>query len=204
MSVFVKICGVRTLEDALACVQAGADAIGFNFWPRSKRFVAVETAAEIVRALPVGVARFGVFVDAPADEVARVLALGVADVAQLHGDEPPEYCARFGERYVKAIRLRDAASLDALARYGGEWALVDSDTAGYGGSGERADWTLARAAAKCRKVLLAGGLTPENVAEAVRAVEPAGVDVAGGVERAPGEKDWKKVAAFVAAAKGAM
>jgi phosphoribosylanthranilate isomerase len=124
-------------------------------------------------------------------------------VAQLHGDETPDYCARFGARFVKAIRLRDAASLDALARYGGELALVDADAPGYGGSGRRADWTLAAAAAKRRKLLLAGGLTPDNVADAVRAVAPFGVDVAGGVERAPGVKDWKQIAAFIAAAKGA-
>jgi phosphoribosylanthranilate isomerase len=203
MSVFVKICGVRTLEDALACAEAGADAIGFNLWPGSKRFLAVDAAAEIARALPPGgPRRFAVFVDAAAEEVERVLALGVADVAQLHGDETPDYCARFGARFVKAIRLRDAASLDALERYGGELALVDADAPGYGGSGRRADWTLAAAAAKRRKLLLAGGLTPDNVADAVRAVAPFGVDVAGGVERAPGIKDWKKIAAFVAAAKG--
>ncbi|HZS36759.1 MAG TPA: phosphoribosylanthranilate isomerase, partial [Polyangia bacterium] len=198
MSVFVKICGVRTLEDALACAEAGADAIGFNFWPGSKRFVSIDAAAEIARALaPGGPRRFGVFVDAPEEEVARVLALDVVHLAQLHGDEPPEYCAPFGERFVKAIRLRDAASLEALDRYGGELALVDADAPGYGGSGLGADRALARAAAKRRKVLLAGGLTPDNVAEAVREVEPFGVDVAGGVEQAPGIKDWKKIAAFV-------
>jgi phosphoribosylanthranilate isomerase len=201
--VFVKICGVRTLEDALACHEAGADAIGFNFWRGSKRFVTVDAAAAIARGLPPSLRRFGVFVDAPAEEVARVLALAVVDTAQLHGDESPGYCAAFGDRFVKALRLQGAASLDALDRYGGALALVDADAPGYGGSGVRADWTLARAAANRRKVLLAGGLGPDNVAEAVRVVAPFGVDVAGGVERAPGVKDWKKVAAFVAAAKGA-
>jgi phosphoribosylanthranilate isomerase len=201
---FVKICGVRTLEDALACAEAGADAIGFNFWPGSKRHITVDDAVAIARALPPALRRFGVFVDAPAAEVRRALAVGAVDTAQLHGDEPPQFCDQLGLRYVKAVRLRDAGSLAALDRYGGEWLLVDADAPSYGGSGQRADWTLARAAAARRPILLAGGLTPENVAEAVRAVQPFGVDVAGGVERAPGAKDWKRVAAFVAAAKGAV
>ncbi len=206
MSLFVKICGVRTLEDALACSEAGADAIGFNFWPGSKRFINVDAAAELARALPAGLRRFGVFVDAPKDAIERAFAVGAIDTAQLHGDEPPAFCDALAVRWLKALRLKNSESLAALEHYGGELLLVDADAPGYGGSGTRAEVSLARAAAARRKILLAGGLTPDNVADAVRAVEPFGVDVAGGVERAPGEpgeKDWKRVAAFVAAAKGA-
>jgi phosphoribosylanthranilate isomerase len=203
VKIFVKICGVTTLDDALACVDAGADAVGFNFWPRSKRHVTVEAAAAIAKRLPPSVRTLGVFVDPTADEVDRAFASGAIDLAQLHGDEPPAFCAGFGGRYVKALRLRDAASLARLADYGCDLVLVDADSAGYGGSGQRADVGLAAQAARLRRVILAGGLTPDNVAEAVRAVRPWGVDVAGGVEREPGVKDWIKVAAFVSAAKRA-
>jgi phosphoribosylanthranilate isomerase len=200
---FVKICGVRTLDDALACAEAGADAVGFNFWPRSKRYVTVDEAASIARALPASLARFGVFVDAEPDAIDRAFGAGAITIAQLHGDETAAFCARFAGRYVKAIRLRDPSSLAALDAYDCELLLVDADAPGYGGSGQRADLSLARAAAAKRRVLLAGGLTPDNVADAIRDVRPAGVDVAGGVERAPGVKDWKKIAAFVKAAREA-
>lgn len=201
MKTFVKICGVTTLDDALACVDAGADAIGFNFWPRSKRHVAVDSAAAIAKRLPPNVRTVGVFVDPTAEEVDRAFASGAIDFAQLHGDEPPAFCARFAGRYIKAVRLRDASSLATLAEYPCDLVLVDADTPQYGGSGQRADVALAQAAAAQRRVILAGGLTPENVAEVVAAVRPYGVDVAGGVEREPGVKDWIKVAAFVEQAK---
>jgi phosphoribosylanthranilate isomerase len=198
---FVKICGVTTLDDALACVDAGTDAIGFNFWPRSKRYVAVETAAVIAKRLPPELRTVGVFVDPTPADVERAFGSGAIDLAQLHGDETPEFCQKFAGRYIKAVRLRDAASLARMAEYPCDLVLVDADTAGYGGSGQRADASLAAQAAKSRRVILAGGLTPENVAEAIAAVRPYGVDVAGGVEREPGVKDWIKVAAFVSAAK---
>ncbi len=201
MKTFVKICGVTTLDDALACVDAGADAIGFNFWPRSKRHVAVDVAGAIAKRLPPNVRTVGVFVDPTEEEVNRAFAAGAIDLAQLHGDEPPDFCARFAGRYIKAVRLRDAASLQTLAQYACDLMLVDADSEHYGVSGRRADVQLAAQAAAQRRVILAGGLTPENVAAAVAAVRPFGVDVAGGVEREPGVKDWMKVAAFVKAAK---
>jgi phosphoribosylanthranilate isomerase len=198
---FVKICGVTTLDDALACAEAGADAIGFNFWPRSRRFVAVEVAAAIAGRLPPRVRTVGVFVDPTAAEVERAFAAGAIAVAQLHGDETPAFCAAFAGRCWKALRLRDRATLARLGDYDCELVLVDADTPGYGGSGERADVDLAAEAARLRPLLLAGGLTPDNVAAAIERVRPFGVDVAGGVESAPGIKDWGKVAAFVARAK---
>jgi phosphoribosylanthranilate isomerase len=201
VKVFVKICGITTLDDALACVDAGADALGFNFWPQSRRHVAVETAASIAKRLPPNVRTIGVFVDPAEADVDRAFASGAIDLAQFHGDETPDFCGRFAGRYVKAVRLREAASLEKMALYPCDLVLVDADTPGYGGSGQRADVALATAAAAVRRVILAGGLTPDNVVEAVASVRPYGVDVAGGVEREPGVKDWMKVAAFVQAAK---
>ena len=201
MSVFVKICGVTSLDDALACVDAGADALGFNFWPGSKRHIPVERAAGIAKRVPPNVRTVGVFVNPSEEDVDRAFASGAIDLAQLHGDETPDFCTRFAGRYIKAVRLRDAASLTRMAEYACDFVLVDADTPGYGGSGQRADVALAAEAARARRVILAGGLTPANVAEAIAAVRPYGVDVAGGVEREPGVKDWMQVAAFVQAAK---
>jgi phosphoribosylanthranilate isomerase len=200
---FVKICGITSLDDALACVDAGADAIGFDFWPQSKRHIAVDAAAAIAKRLPPNVRTVGVFVNPGEDDVDRAFASGAIDLAQLHGDETPDFCRRFAGRYIKAVRLVDATSLERLAQYSCDLALVDADAPHYGGSGQRADVVLAAEVAAARRVILAGGLTPENVAEAIAAVKPYGVDVAGGVEREPGVKDWIKVAAFVKEAKGA-
>jgi phosphoribosylanthranilate isomerase len=201
--VFVKICGVRTLEDALWAAEAGADAIGFNFWPQSKRYLPVEEAGRIAKKLPARLRTVGVFVNAGEAEVMRAFQHGAVDFVQLHGDETPEFCRRFAGIYMKAVRLRDESSLEALDGFSCDLVLLDADSPQYGGSGLRADIELARRAAEKRRVLLAGGLTPENVADAVRAVRPYGVDVAGGVESSPGVKDRTKVAAFITAAKGA-
>jgi phosphoribosylanthranilate isomerase len=203
VTTFVKICGITSLDDALACVDAGCDALGFNFWPPSKRHVPVERAAAIAKRVPPNVRTVGVFVNPSADEVDRAFASGAIDLAQLHGDETPDFCARFAGRYWKALRLDGAAALERMDAYTCDFFLVDADTPGYGGSGQRADVALAAAAAQRRRVILAGGLSPDNVADAIAAVKPYGVDVAGGVEREPGVKDWIKVAAFVQAAKRA-
>jgi phosphoribosylanthranilate isomerase len=200
----VKICGITALDDALACVDAGADAIGFNFWPRSKRYISLGNAVAMRQRLPKSLRTVGVFVNPTAEQVETALASGAIDVAQLHGDESPEFCRGFSGRYWKGLRLDDASALARVAAYECELMLVDSHAPGYGGSGERADVELARRAAGMRPVLLAGGLAPENVAEAIAAVRPFGVDVASGVEREPGVKDWIKVAAFVSAAKQAV
>ncbi len=201
----VKICGVTRLEDALLAVRLGADALGFNFWPGSKRFLAPAAAREIVRRLPPLVTAVGVFVNATQDELLRAVAASGVQVAQLHGDEPPALCGALPLPVVKALRVRDAASLDALAAYDGLVGaiLLDSPSPGYGGSGAAFDWSLAAAAAAARTVILAGGLRPANVAEAVRAVRPFAVDVASGVESAPGLKDGELMRRFIEAAKEA-
>ncbi len=199
----VKICGVTRAEDALAAARLGADAVGFNFWPRSKRYLAPEAAAAIVGRLPPHVATFGVFVDPSRAELEAALAASGVGVAQLHGDEPPALCLALGVPVVKALRVRDRHDLAGLAAYEVRAFLLDSPSAGYGGSGATFDWSLAAAAAREVPVLLAGGLGPDNVAEAVRTVRPLGVDVASGVESAPGVKDLARMEAFIRRAKEA-
>lgn len=203
---WVKICGVTTVEDALACADAGADAIGLNLWPRSKRFRPLADAARVAAAVAGRVERIGVFVDPTVEEVEAAFAAGAIDAAQLHGDEPAGFCAAFAGRYVKALRLAGAHSLDDFARYDCARFLCDAPFAGYGGSGLLVDEELARGAvarAGAARVILAGGLTADNVAGLVARVAPWGVDVASGVERVPGVKDLAAVARFVATAKGA-
>lgn len=200
----VKICGITTLDDALMCIEAGADALGFNFAPTSPRCLTLEVAAAITRKLPAGVLRVGVFVDADAAALERAKDEVGLECLQLHGDEPPELLARFLPHAYKALRVRGDAVLADAARYPGEHLLLDAYVPGvHGGTGARFDWALATELAKTRKITLAGGLTPENVASAIQVVRPFCVDVASGVERHPGRKDYALVSAFVIAARSA-
>lgn len=204
MSVRIKICGITNVEDARAAVAAGADALGFMFYERSPRCVSPHAAAEIVRAVPPFVARVGVFVNASEAEVRRAVAESGVDTVQFHGDETPEFCRRFAPLKVyKAFRIQSAASLAGLREYDTDAWLLDSFVPGQlGGTGARFNWELAVEAKKFgRPIILAGGLTPENVAEAVRQVRPYAVDVSSGVESAPGRKDPQKLKDFIAAAK---
>jgi len=202
----VKICGVTRARDAEHAVRAGADWLGINFWPRSKRFVPASAAPRLVEAArnaASAVRIVGVFVDQPPEEIDAVAEAVGLDYVQLHGNESPAICARFGERAIKAIAVRSMDEVRSLDGYPGVTVLLDAPSAGFGGSGRTFDWSLAKAAVGGgRRVLLAGGLNPENVAHAVRVVRPFGVDVASGVESAPGEKDPDKVSRFIAAAKG--
>ncbi len=199
----IKICGITRLEDALLAARLGADALGFNFWPGSKRYISPEAARAIIDRLPPFVAPVGVFVDGAPEEVARAAAASGVSAVQLHGDEPPAACAASGLPAVKALRVTGPEILDLLDRYPVAAVLLDAPSAGYGGSGTPCDWTVARAAAARAIVILAGGLVPENVAQAIEAVRPYGVDVASGVERAPGVKDPDKLARFIAQARKA-
>jgi len=201
MPVRVKICGITRTDDALLAARLGADALGFNFWPGSKRHVTPPEAREIVRRLPPLVTAVGVFVNPTRDEVLRAVDIARISVVQLHGDEPPELCASLPVPVWKVIRVTGRSALAALASYEVQGFLLDAPAPGYGGGGATFDWALAAEVAAELPVLLAGGLTPENVAEAVRTVRPWGVDVASGVESAAGLKDPEKLRRFLAAAK---
>jgi phosphoribosylanthranilate isomerase len=209
----VKICGCRTHEDSLAAVQAGADLLGFNFYPPSPRYISPETCRGIAAALRqqgAAVTLVGVFVNAPAEFILDTLAYCSLDLAQLHGDEPPELLQQLGARAFKALRPTDPNALEsALVSYPfptttPAW-LVDACLPGtYGGAGQTADWSLAARLATQAPILLAGGLNPQNVAAAIRQVRPWGVDVASGVESAPGIKDPAKMRAFIHHAKNIL
>lgn len=209
----VKICGITTLDDALACIEAGADWLGFNFYPASPRYLTPTNCVEITAALRrshPGVKLVGVFVDAPIQEVTAILDGCRLHLAQLCGQEPPEHLTMLGERGFKALRPADAAALEAdldayPARVQAPAWLIDAYRPGqYGGTGHTADWSLAAELARRAPILLAGGLKPGNVAAAVAQVGPWGVDVASGVESAPGRKDAALVRAFVQEARSAL
>jgi phosphoribosylanthranilate isomerase len=205
--VFVKVCGITSIDDGLAAAEAGADAIGLVFWPGSARFVDVATARAIAAALPPLVTRVGVFVDTPADALARTADAVGLDVLQLHGAEAPEAFASLGRRGLKALRVGAGFQAGEAARYEGHAAGVLLDTrsdVAPGGTGEAFDWSLARDVRdRVSFLVLAGGLNPANVARAIEVVSPDGVDVSTGVESAPGHKDHGKVRAFLAAVRAA-
>ncbi len=205
MSLRIKICGITNSSDALAAVQAGADALGFMFYEPSPRHISLPTAAEIIRELPPFVAAVGVFVDASEDFITRAIEEGGLDTLQFHGNEPPDFCRQFSLRTIKAFRVRDAGSLQELPRYKTSAWLLDSFVPDkLGGTGAKFNWELACSAKKLgRPIILAGGLTPENIAEAVRLVRPFAVDVSSGVESQPGKKDHAKTRAFILAARQA-
>jgi len=199
---FVKICGVTTAEDAAMAVAAGADAIGVNFWSGSKRHVTLADARDVLAAVPAGVLKVGVFVDAPVEEVERHLDELELDRAQLHGDESPALFDRLDRRLIRVVRVRDESSFASEAGWSPALWLYDAYVESFGGAGVVAPWSLIAARAR-RPFLLAGGLTPDNVAKAVAQTRPDGVDVASGVESSARKKDPAKVAAFIAAARGA-
>lgn len=203
----IKICGITNLADALAAVEAGADALGFNFYEGSPRYLAPEAARAIVREVPAAVLCVGVFVNETREAVERAVAESGVAAAQLHGDESPEFCETLRvPRVIKALRVRGRFDEGGAALYKTtEAILLDAyDPRAWGGTGRTCDWESARRVREAvPRLYLAGGLTPENVADAVRTVGPYGVDVCGGVERAPGLKEHALVRKFVAAALGA-
>jgi phosphoribosylanthranilate isomerase len=200
----VKICGIKTLKDALAAIEAGADYLGFNFYPKSVRFIEKSACAEITSVLKrehPQIKLVGVFVNSSVDEVKDILQTCHLDLAQLHGDETPEMFSQLAPHAFRAFRGIPESNA-GYERNEAPFMLIDAAVKGvYGGSGVTADWTAAAKLAQQYPLLLAGGLTPENVADAVRKVQPWGVDVASGVESAPGEKDAEKMSAFVNAVR---
>jgi phosphoribosylanthranilate isomerase len=195
----VKICGITRVEDALAAARSGADAIGLVFYAKSPRAVSLEQAQSVVRALPPFITTVGLFVDAAPEEIRAVLAALPLQLLQFHGNEPPEACRAYGLPYLKALRVREDADLAAMAQSYEDAAgiLVDTYVEGIpGGTGRVFDWTRLPSRL-ARPMILAGGLTPDNVTGAVTQVRPWAVDVSGGVEVVPGVKDAAKIEAFI-------
>ena len=203
MNVKVKICGITDIADGLDAAEAGADLIGLMFYDRSPRAITLAQAAEISRALPPFVLRVGVFVNPDEALVHRAITECGLNLLQFHGEESSEFCTQFGLMCMKALRVRDAESLKPLAVFQTDAFLLDAySKSGLGGTGEKFNWDLAVEARKFGKpIFLAGGLTPENVAAAVKKVKPFAVDVSSGVESAPGKKDAAKVRAFIQAVR---
>jgi phosphoribosylanthranilate isomerase len=201
----VKICGITNLEDALAALGAGADALGFNFYQGSPRFIEPEAARRIIERLPRRVLTVGVFVNEGGPEmVARIADRARVEAVQLHGDETSDYCRALRERFViKALRVTEDFVPESAARYEADAVLLDAYAVeSRGGTGRVIDWQKARRTRELvPKLFLAGGLAPENVAEAIRAVEPYAVDACSRLESAPGRKDTSRVNAFIAAVK---
>jgi phosphoribosylanthranilate isomerase len=207
----IKICGIKTLEIAVASVEAGADMLGFNFYSPSPRYIPPEKCADLIArlaALGSSLTTVGIFVNEPPHHIREIMEACKLDLAQLAGDESPEDLAALDGVAFKAVRPRSRQEAEEqLGLFGRPTApalLVDAHVTGaYGGTGAVGDWALARHLAAQAPILLAGGLNPENVAPAVRAVDPWGVDVASGVESGPGIKDISKISAFISAARSA-
>ena len=196
----VKICGIRTLEEAQAAVSSGADALGFNFWPQSARYVAPGVAREVIAALSPIVCTVGVFVNEDANRIVEIASELNLSAVQLHGDESPRFCEQLGSvKTIKAFRVGQDFDLGLIEKYSVDMVLLDSSTEGsYGGTGRRFDWQIAIEAKRLAPIILAGGLTSENVWDAITQVRPAAIDVCSGVEAKPGLKDLNKLRAFMA------
>lgn len=201
----IKICGITSREDAWAAVEAGADALGFIFVKGTPRYIEPEAAAAIAAQLPPFVVTVGVFIDRTPEEIERIVSASGLSLAQLHGDESPAECRRLRVPFVKAIRVQGERDLEALRIYPQARAfLLDTYVAGQpGGTGRSFPWEIAAEAARQARVILSGGLTPDNVAFAVAQVRPYAVDVCSGVETCPGRKDHRKVREFIEQARKA-
>ncbi|HEY3308914.1 MAG TPA: phosphoribosylanthranilate isomerase [Desulfuromonadaceae bacterium] len=198
----VKICGITNLEDALAAATAGADALGFVFHPASPRYISPEQAAAIIRHLPPFVQTVGLFVDENPETVNAIANQCGLDIIQLHGDESPGYCSEIQRRVIKAFRVKNITSIDKIKNYRVAACLLDAwSPAAHGGTGTTFNWEIAASAATSERIILAGGLTPENVAAAVQRVRPYAVDISSGVEFEPGKKDPAKISLLLNALK---
>ena len=198
MTAKVKICGITREEDAATAVEAGATMVGFIFDPSSRRFIRPVDAARIVRMLPSSVVPVGVFVDAPREEVTRSVGESGVRCIQLHGEETPEATEGYAVPVIKGIRVRPGFDPNVVRRYSVHAVLLDAFVEGqHGGTGVSFDWAIATKAASFARIVLSGGLTSENVREAIRRVRPYAVDVSSGVERSPGIKDHEKIRRFI-------
>ena len=198
----VKVCGITNSEDAFCAVRLGASALGFVFYEKSPRFISPKEAREVISRIPPFVTKVGVFVNAEADYLRKAKDIAGFDVYQFHGDETPEFCAAFGENYIKAVRVKNAESLNAVELYDTDAFLFDAYSPdAYGGTGESFSWdVLSRRKLEDKFVILSGGLNSDNVRDAVQKVNPYAVDVSSGVESSPGIKDHLKLKRFMEAA----
>ena len=198
----VKVCGMTNLKDTLVAVEEGADAVGFIFYKKSPRSVTMKLVREIVIELPPFVDTVGVFVDETAEQINKIADYCNLDIVQLHGDESPTFCKRMRRRVIKAFRVKDMQSLKKLSKFQVSGFILDTFSESLdGGTGKVFDWNLALPAKKFGPVIMAGGLTPNNVRQAIQRVRPYGVDVCSGVESEPGIKDHKKIRVFLKNAK---
>jgi len=201
--VYVKICGITNVRDARVAARLGADALGFNFFKGSPRYIKPARAKAIIAALPPFTTTVGVFVDAAPEDILEICRLCNLDAVQLHGRETPsQVSAVRGVRRIKAIRVQSERDIETCPRYHVDAYLLDAYVPGeFGGTGEQFNWALAREAARFGPIILAGGLTPDNVAEAIETAAPYAVDVASGIETAPGRKNKSAMAEFIRRAK---
>ena len=198
----IKICGLTNLEDALKAIECGANAIGFNFYRQSPRYINPLEVKKILAEVPESVLKVGVFVNEGEQVVKKVSQELSLDFVQFHGDETPYYCEQFAAPYWKVFRLKDEKSLEFMKNYHCEHFLIDTyDPSAYGGTGKVGRWDLAVKAKAAGKIFLAGGLNPDNIEEAIKKVQPDGVDVASGVESEPGKKDHRKMEEFITKVK---
>lgn len=198
----IKICGITNLEDALTAAELGADALGFIFYKGSKRYIDPLDAGLIVSSLPPFVSAVGVFVNQGIGEITEYARISGIDTVQLHGDETPEFCGELPHRLIKAVRVKDAVDIAEVELYPVRAILFDKHTDElYGGTGSSFDWGVLEGLEITKKIILSGGLTPENVSRAVKIVKPWGVDVSSGVEDAPGRKNHTRMRKFIEAVK---
>jgi phosphoribosylanthranilate isomerase len=204
----VKVCGITNLADAEKALEFGADALGFNFYPPSPRYIRQENALAVLQRLPKTSCNIAVFVNEPKEKVRKIIAQGeLADgqaysALQFHGEENQEYCRGWSMQVIKAFRVKEKKSLKGMEQFPADFYLLDSWSAGYGGSGAGFSWEWLDGL-NAEKLILSGGLSIENVGEAIRRIHPYGVDVCSGVETRPGIKDHAKLKEFILAAKGA-
>ncbi len=197
----IKICGITNIEDALLAIDLGADALGFMFYKESKRYIKPEKAHNIILKLPPFITTVGVFVNQELDDIRNIKEESGFDVFQLHGDESPDFCKNF-ERTIKTIRVKEDINPKEIEPYPVQAILFDTySTKGYGGTGESFRWEILKSLNTSKKIILSGGLTPENVAQAIRTVNPYGVDVSTGIEEYPGKKNLEKIKKFIEAAR---
>lgn len=195
----VKVCGIRTIEEAEAAVDAGADALGFNFWTHSSRYIAPQAATEIIGRLSPVAATVGVFVNEEVNRIIDIASELRLSAVQLHGDESAEFCAELGAiKTIKAIRVGQDFDLAVIKNYPVSMVLLDTRIQGsYGGTGQRFDWRIALEAKRLARIILAGGLNADNVWDAITHVRPEAIDVCSGVEAEPGRKDFDKLRRFM-------